>query len=313
MTRRPTAIALRALGLGDFVSGLPGLRLLRDGLPRHRLILAAPAAFRDLLELGVPVDALLSTGELEPIGYRGSLDIGIDLHGNGPASRELLRALAPRTVIGFANSDAQLDGPRWIADEHETTRWCWLVSEGVGVPMPPTCTVAGALAVPSEANWPHMVVVHPGAASGSRRWPAERFTAVAKALVGRGESVVVTASRAEAHLARRVAVESGAGVASELRLRELFGVIAQARLVISGDTGVSHVASVYRTPSLVLMGPVSPRRWGPPEDPRHVVLWHGDGAGDPHGAEPDPALMAITVDEVMAAVDTVLPCLVRSK
>jgi hypothetical protein len=82
----PTALALRALGLGDFVTGLPALRLLRQALPQHRLILAAPAVFRPLLELGVPVDELLPTGELQPIQIRQPIEVAVDLHGNGPAS-----------------------------------------------------------------------------------------------------------------------------------------------------------------------------------------------------------------------------------
>jgi hypothetical protein len=32
------------------------------------------------------------------------------------------------------------------------------------------------------------------------------------------------------------------------------------------------------------------------------VLWHGDDTGDPHGTEPDPALLGITVPEVLAAI-----------
>jgi len=72
--------------------------------------------------------------------------------------------------------------------------------------------------------------------------------------------------------------------------------------VISGDTGVAHVASLYRTPSVVLFGPVAPSRWGPPAGGPHLVLWHGDGTGNPHGSEPDPALLRIPVSEVLAAI-----------
>jgi hypothetical protein len=58
---------------------------------------------------------------------------------------------------------------------------------------------------------------------------------------------------------------------------------------------------------VVLFGPVSPALWGPPlrageHGALHAVLWHGDGSGDPWGTELDPALAAITVDEVLAAV-----------
>jgi hypothetical protein len=37
-----------------------------------------------------------------------------------------------------------------------------------------------------------------------------------------------------------------------------------------------------------------------------VVLWHGDGSGDPWGTELDPALARVTVEEVLAAVDGLL-------
>ena len=57
---------------------------------------------------------------------------------------------------------------------------------------------------------------------------------------------------------------------------------------------------------MVLFGPVSPALWGPPPRCRHVVLWHGDGTGDPWGTELDPALTRVTVDEVTGALDGLL-------
>jgi ADP-heptose:LPS heptosyltransferase len=55
-------------------------------------------------------------------------------------------------------------------------------------------------------------------------------------------------------------------------------------------------------PSVVLFGPVPPDRWGPPADrPQHRALWPGPRPGAPGG--PDPALLAIQVDQVLAAAD----------
>ena len=71
-------------------------------------------------------------------------------------------------------------------------------------------------------------------------------------------------------------------------------------------SGVAHLATAYRRPSVVLFGPVSPALWGPPRRPQHVVLWHGDGTGDPWGTELDPALAEVTVDEVTDALDGLL-------
>ena len=135
-----------------------------------------------------------------------------------------------------------------------------------------------------------------------RRWPAERFAVVAATLRGRGHRVVITGGPAEAPLVRAVAGDAGVPALLGLELAELISLIGRARLVICGDTGVAHVASNFRTPSVLLFGPVSPASWGPPPGGPHRVLWHGDGTGDPHGQQVDPALLAITVEEVLDAV-----------
>jgi len=76
--------------------------------------------------------------------------------------------------------------------------------------------------------------------------------------------------------------------------------------VVSGDTGIAHLATAYRRPSVVLFGPVPPRRWGPPPDrPYHRAIWHGTRAerGDDPGPAVHPALLKIRVDEVLAEAE----------
>ena len=303
---RPVALVLRALGLGDFLTGLRALQLVRRALPDHRLVLAAPAALAPLVALVPDIDELFVRGELEPLtDFDSPVDVGIDLHGKGPESRRLLAELRPARLIGFADPAAGLDGPEWRREEHEVARWCRMVDEALGLDLAPADWpgVAGSLAVPPTTGRADagVTIVHPGAAAGSRRWPADRFAAVAAGLAGRGHRVLITGGGSEVELAQRIARSSGTTARTGSTLAELAGLVAGARLVVCGDTGVAHLASAYRTPSVLLFGPVSPRLWGPPADPRHVVLWHGDGTGDPHGSAPDPALLDITVDEVLGA------------
>ena len=97
---------------------------------------------------------------------------------------------------------------------------------------------------------------------------------------------------------RRIRGTRVRSLAGTLDLPGLADVVGRARLLVCGDTGVAHLATALGTPSVLLFGPVSPARWGPAVDPHlHTVLWHGDGAGDPHGPEVDPALAAVTALE----------------
>jgi ADP-heptose:LPS heptosyltransferase len=86
-------------------------------------------------------------------------------------------------------------------------------------------------------------------------------------------------------------------------LLELAALVAAAGRVLCGDTGVAHLATALGTPSVVLFGPVSPARWGPPpERKQHRALWAGS-TGDPHGASPDPGLLRIGVPDVLRALE----------
>ena len=304
---RPVALALRALGLGDFLTGLPALALLKQALPDHSVVLAAPAVFGPLVPYVAAIDHLLPTGELMPVdrSYAGA-EIAVDLHGKGPESRRLLAELQPTRLVGFADPVARIPGPAWYAAEHEVVRWCRLVATAFELPNLPYPSVAGAVDVPQNDVVEDLTLVHPGAAAASRRWPADRFGHVAAQLSREGHQVVVTGGPAERSLAERVAAASGVPTMLDLPLPQLLATVAAARLLVCGDTGIGHVASNYRTPSVLLFGPVSPARWGPPADPVHRVIFAGDGTGDPHGTNPDPALLRITVPEVLDAVHQVM-------
>jgi ADP-heptose:LPS heptosyltransferase len=128
---------------------------------------------------------------------------------------------------------------------------------------------------------------------------------VAAALAAEGERVLVTGGPDEVALAHRVADAAGldpdAVVAGRTDVTALASLVAGARRVLCGDTGVAHLATATGTPSVVLFGPVGPQLWGPPAGAHHVALWAGR-SGDPHASEPDSGLLAITVEQVLAAI-----------
>jgi ADP-heptose:LPS heptosyltransferase len=302
---RPTAVVLRPLGLGDLLTGVPAIRAVRAAVPGHRLVLATTAALEPLARLIDAVDEVLPARELEPLDWCGPPpELAVDLHGKGPASHVVVADLQPSRLLTFAGHG--YPGPTWYADEHEVHRWCRLVSEGLGVPADPDALDLAVPAVPAPVSG--AALVHPGAAFPGRRWPADRFAEVARHLAAAGHDVRITGGPGEVELAWSVALAAGLGESAVLAGRtsvlELAATVAAARVVVSGDTGVAHLATAYRRPSVVLFGPVSPALWGPPPRPQHVALWHGDGTGDPWGTTLDPALARIPVDEVTTALDT---------
>ncbi|MGR7025000.1 glycosyltransferase family 9 protein [Geodermatophilus sp. URMC 62] len=312
MSARPVAVVLRPLGLGDLLTGVPAIRAVRAAVPEHRLVLATTAALAPLAGLVDAVDEVLPARELEPLDWAGPPpELAVDLHGKGPASHAVVAGLRPARLLTFASPG--WPGPTWYPDEHEVRRWCRLVAEGLGVAADPDALDLAVPAVPPPVRG--AALVHPGAAFPGRRWPVERFAAVARELAGAGYDVRVTGGPAEREPACAVARGAGLGedavLAGRTSTLELAATVAAARVVVSGDTGVAHLATAYRRPSVVLFGPVSPALWGPPPRARsggalHVVLWHGDGTGDPWGAELDPALARITVDEVTDALTDLL-------
>ena len=306
--RRPTQLVLRALHLGDLLVAVPALRALRRARPDHRLVLAAPATLGPLAALTRAVDAVLPTDDPSALRWSGPPpEVAVNLHGAGPQSHRALDRTAPLARIGFAAPG--WDGPPWDDDDrvHERERWCAMVAAH-GVPADP-----GDLRIdpPGTRGGTGGVLVHPGARFGAKRWPAARFAEVAASLAGAGHRVLVTGSAAErplaADVARRAGQAAAAVLAGRTSLVELCALVADADLVVCGDTGIAHVASALGTPSVVLFGPVPPSRWGPPAHSRHRVLTVGDARrGDPFADDPDPALLGVPVAEVLRAAHSLL-------
>ncbi|HET9255446.1 MAG TPA: glycosyltransferase family 9 protein, partial [Pseudonocardiaceae bacterium] len=279
--------------------------------PRHRLVLAAPAPLAELAMLTAAVDELLPTPAPTSRDWP-ALDwphpppaVAVNLHGRGPQSTSVLRALHPSTLLTHAHGEGP--GPRWNCELHEVRRWCRLL-EYFGIATDPSDLALSHPPVPSPA--PAAVIVHPGCAFAARRWPLDRYATVARRLARAGPRLVVTGSAAERPRAIRLAAEAGlpedSVLAGRTTLGQLADLVANASLLISGDTGIAHLATAYGTPSVVLFGPVPPRRWGPPpERPQHVALWAGR-TGDPFADRPDDGLLRITTNEVLDVAERLI-------
>ncbi len=304
----PLAVAFRALQLGDLLVAVPALKAIRRALPEHRLLLATSAWLEPVVGLVPGLDGLVpvaALGDRLPF-ERGAVDVAVNLHGGGVESAVVVDGLGARRTVRHAVGPGE-PGPAWVEDLHERDRWVRLVA-AAGMPGDPDDVAIARPAVAAPAAG--AAVLHVGAAFPSRRWRIDRFAAVARALTRRGLHVVFSGSAQERPRAVEAAALAGLPeervLAGRTTLLEFVALIAEAAVVVTGDTGAGHLASAYRVPSVVLFGPVPPARWGPPPGP-HVALTRPDLLrGDAFSATPDPAIDAVTAAEVLAAVSRVL-------
>lgn len=105
-----------------------------------------------------------------------------------------------------------------------------------------------------------ILAINPGATNSSaKRWPADRFAKTADRLnEDQGFKTVIVGTAADKPVVEEVARlmgTSAAVIAGETSIAELKGVLACARLVISNDTGTSHVSAALGVPTVVVFGP----------------------------------------------------------
>ncbi|HEU5431641.1 MAG TPA: glycosyltransferase family 9 protein, partial [Thermomicrobiales bacterium] len=326
----PRRIAVfRALALGDLLCATPALRALRLRFPQAEIALiglpwsAALGARLDSIDRVVPfpgwpgvreapfdtdrLAALLAETRAEPF------DLAIQMHGSGEISNGFVAALGARRTLGYrlGDDDRLTDSLPWHDGEHETLRWLRLVG-AIGAATPcstpefplhaadhaEAATLLGTLPLGTGP----IVALHAGAADPARRWPSERFARLGDELAARfGARLILTGSAAERPLAAAVRAAVGTP-ALDLTGRTSLGgfaaMLARADLLVTNDTGASHLAAATRTPSVVLFGPTRPDRWAPLNTRLHRVV----DAQTPRPDDPPAlALQALPVEPVVAA------------
>lgn len=158
----------------------------------------------------------------------------------------------------------------------------------------------------STGNLPS-VLLNPGAGWGSKRWPVERYAAVAAALAARRFQVLVNAAPGEESLADAIQAQS-AGAATPVRcsLPQLIALTRRVALAIGGDTGPIHLACALGRPVVGIYGPTDPQRNGPYGTRFRVLRSPLSRRNHSRLHEPEAGLLTIAPDDVLQAVDEVL-------
>jgi heptosyltransferase I len=147
-----------------------------------------------------------------------------------------------------------------------------------------------------------LAVVNPGAGWGAKRWPAERYGQVARALARQGVRSILNCGPGEDELAREAeAASEGAAEPISCSISELIAIMRRARIFIGGDTGPLHLAAALQVPVVAIFGPTDPARNGP-YGTRSVVL-RNPASTTTHArkAQPDEGMLEISVEAVVSA------------
>jgi ADP-heptose:LPS heptosyltransferase len=179
------------------------------------------------------------------------------------------RALGARWVVGFSGDrprykDLLLDEARAYPTKADV--WHDMAADLIpGEDAPPFDT----------SHWPappfrpfdlparRYAVIHLGASYALKQWLPERWSAIAGHLESRGLEVVWSGGRGEEGLVAAADPEGKRrSYAGKLDLAQLWQLLARAEILVTVDTGISHLARITGTPCVTLFGPGTPQLMG---------------------------------------------------
>lgn len=304
-----TLAIFRALQLGDMLCAVPALRAIRRALPATRICLIGlpwaeqfSARFHRYIDEFVAFPGHPDFPE-QPVkqhqlaDFYSSMrarrfDVALQLHGSGEQSNLVTRALGARTMAGYGDGAGcagevffpyPATGPEPVR-LLEFARLLGAPDTGAELEFPITDgdeRELGASGIGSGLVPGSYICIHPGARIRDKCWHPARFAQVADSLAEEfGVRIVLTGSANEAELTSAVArcMRSEAiDAAAPISIGAMAALISRSRLLISNDTGVSHIAAGLKLRSVVIFSKADIRRWAPLDVERHRCLWDPQG------------------------------------
>lgn len=273
-------LIIRPGGIGDAVLLLPMLHRLSAIYPDAKFEILAERRNAEVFSWSPVVSSVWcydKPSELVKLFTR-KFDLIIDTEQWYRLSAVVARLLRPSRLIGFATNERSrlLSDPcSYKQDEYEASMFMRLL-------VPLGVNTAGHLleqlafpALPHVKNIssnPYVVIL-PGASVAAKQWPAEQFAEVACFCEGMGFDVVVLGGSAEQDSSQVIArtLNRCHNLVGKTGLTESAAIISGASLMISGDTGLLHVAQLVEVPTVALFGPSNPQKWSKKGE-KHVVV-----------------------------------------
>jgi lipopolysaccharide heptosyltransferase I len=328
---RDRFLIVRLGSLGDVVHAIPVAAALRNRFPLAHIDWLVDPRYIELLDLvecvdrRIPVDPReLRAGNSHLFSTlrmlrRTRYDAAIDLQGL-LKSAVLARLVGAGRTIGFPRPHLREPAARlFYTHAPDPATATHIIDKNLALLEPLDVSdrrVRFPISIPhtpvvesirSRFEGGRYAIVNPGAAWPNKRWPAERFGALAASIRrDLGWRSLVVWGPGEQPLATAVAAasESAADAAPPTTIADVVGLARGAQLMVAGDTGPLHLAGAVGTPIVGLFGPTRPERNGP-WAPRDVVVSSVSTCSclyERRCKRAPPCIENIDVDEVMAAV-----------
>jgi heptosyltransferase II len=276
---------IRPGGIGDAVFLLRAIRAVKDRYPSCSITVLAEKRNASIFSFSGAVTRILLYDRVPDLfaAIRGGFDVVIDTEQWHRLSAVIARLTGASLLVGFGTNNRKKLFTHPISyshDSHESESFLALL-EPLGISsvepleslleIPPQVGVEIEKRLAVLAGKPY-IVLFPGASIPERRWGTEKFRQLARRIHSWGFPVVVVGGRDDA-LAGNDIVSSGAGLnfAGKTTLAETSAIIARSRLLVTGDSGLLHIAAELKVPTVSLFGPGIEKKWAP-RDERHIVL-----------------------------------------
>lgn len=317
-------LIIRPGGIGDAVLLIPVISAIKLVYPDSTIDILAEKRNAAVFTLSSDVRAVYLYDNLSGLSVlRNRYNVVIDAEQWYRLSAVVARLVEAPLKIGFAtNERARLFTypVPYSLDDYEVYNFlallCPLRITAPAAPQPPflqipknaTVTVTSLLV---EAGLKDFVALFPGASVPEKRWPTERFVSLASRLIPQ-RKVVVVGGKEDVSIGEEIASVGGVNLAGKTSLAETAAVISQADVLVSGDSGVLHLAFGLDVPTVALFGPSSVAKWAPRGVCDKVLTAslacspcsrYGTIPQCPNGVR---CMHDISVDQVVLAVDSVI-------
>ncbi len=254
--------------LGDVLMLTALLAKLRQQYPQADIVMACPKAIQPLYQ-SQPYGVRAITynprdpNTIQALQHEPGFDLSI-IPGDNRYSW-LARALNGGWIIAFAGDRPAYKS--WPVDElvpypSQPSHWSEMVANLIPGPAPATYRTEQWPAPehrPFELPTQPYCVLHVGASSPLKMWPAARWLQLAAELEKHGYQIVWSGGPNEQKLINSIdPAQRYRSYAERLDLPQLWQLFARASLVVCPDTGVAHLGRLVDTPTLTLFGPGSP-------------------------------------------------------